>query len=228
MPSFLVILHRSHRLYSCLKHTVNLSVLLKGPLSITGSLSLSVTSSISGHWSPISVCVRERKEAIVWRAQPPLSGCHQNGSTSSFSSLELMPQWLYNPPPAAFFCSTWMFGADIPSHHWSSRRTNGNPPACWNYWWLSSSPQSSQCHFYLLPLLSPFSYASVSFSHPPLTRLPSDCSLFSAEGLRIYAVLQFILFPVSLHPTVERAGIRYGATANAMCLKVSRMITKRW
>lgn len=98
-----------------------------------------------------------------------------------------MPQWLHNPPLAAFFlfhmvvwCRHPIAPLVKPLNKWKSTSMLKllmviilPPPP----------PNRHHCHFYLLPLLSPFSYASVFFSHPPLTSLPSDCSLFSAEGV---------------------------------------------
>lgn len=171
------------------------------------------------------LCVCECKEAIVWRAQSPLSGCHQNGSTSSFSSLELMPQWLHKPPAAAFFlfhmvvwCRHPIAPLVKPPNKWKSTSVLKLlmviilPP---------SSPQSSPLPFLLTP--------SPQSPQPSSTNHLSQTAVFSVQRvLRIYTVLTSILFPVSSHRPAKRPGILYTVTSNAICLKVSRMTIKRW
>lgn len=105
-----------------------------------------------------------------------------------------------SPPPAAFFCSTRSFGADIPAHHWSIRRTNGNPPACWNYWWLSSLPLLS-------PIVTTAIFAYSLLSHPPLTSL-LHAAVFSVQsGLRIY-YFTTISLSIDSHPFLHLSSIR--------------------
>lgn len=89
-------------------------------------------------------------------------------------SSEVMLQRFHPPSPSLFVSVPhWKaFGADIPTHHWSSYRTNGNPPAFWNYWWLSLSP----------PITTTFIPTP-----PPLVSHP-----FSAEGAEINCLLLFI------------------------------------
>lgn len=66
---------------------------------------LSETADIQYQWTLISNSVYQSlsacacEEGIVWKAQPPLSRCRQNG-TSSCSLAELMPQRLH--PPLCF------------------------------------------------------------------------------------------------------------------------------
>lgn len=148
-----------------------------------------LTSIISGHQSQTikpRVCGRVKTPMSKLLRLHALDAIKMAAPPPPFSFSELMLQRFHPPPAALCFSSTPLFGADIPTHHWSSHRTNGNPPACWNYWWLSPSlppppPTSLLTSIRSLSLLPP----SAILHQPPLR--------FHCAGLKIYILL--VLFP---------------------------------
>lgn len=124
---------------------------------------------------------------FVWRSHCLNCSASPLLTPSKWQNLFLFSLWANASVDPSPLCSIPSFGADILTHHWSSHQTNGNLPACWNYWWLSLSPPPPpthhQRHTWLTPSLQRLLLCcSVSFSHPPATSLPSDYSLFSNRG----------------------------------------------
>ena len=167
---------------------VSVGEVTEGPLQRTSDKQYQWTLITHAVYQSLSVCMCVRVKKPLSEKLSLHSLDTQNGSTSSFSSSELMPQWLHPP-----LCSTPPFGADISTHHWSRRQTNGNPPARWNYWWLSFvSPLPTTTIPYLLPPFCPFSCASVCFSHPQTTSLPFQ--LRGGWGFTLFLLTPFYFF----------------------------------
>lgn len=138
----------------------------------------------------VYVCACE--EAIVWKAQPPLSW---HSKWQHLFLFFLRANASVAPSP---LCSTPPFGADISTHHWSRRQTNGNPPACWNYWWLSFLSPSPPAPYLAYSLsFCPFSCASVCFSHSQTTSLPFQ--LLWGWGFTLFLLTPFIFSSLTSH-----------------------------
>lgn len=81
----------------------------------------------------ISICLY----VFVWRSHCLKCSASTLLTPSKWQNLFLFFFWANASAPPSPLCSILLFGADILTHHWSSHQTNGNLPACWNYWWLS-------------------------------------------------------------------------------------------
>lgn len=114
-------------------------------------------------------------------------------------------------PIALCFSSTLPFGADIPTHHWSNPWTNGNLPACWNYWWLSFSPPITTTTIFTYSLPSALSLVLLSPPQPSSTNQPPFrllFTLFSAEGAEDLLFFTFPFIFIPSYPSLYLASIQ--------------------
>lgn len=121
---------------------------------ITGEMSAGCWSWT--HWSLGSALVSWlclSAEAIAWILQnyPPspffpdtikMAASPFSLSELMYSSLHTLSLSFSHSLSLSHTHTSYMvpFGADTLTHHCSSHQTNGNPPACWNYWWISLLP----------------------------------------------------------------------------------------
>lgn len=141
---------------------------------------------------------------FVWRSHCLNCSASPLLTPSKWQNLFLFSLWANASVDPSPLCSIPSFGADILTHHWSSHQTNGNLPACWNYWWLSLPPPNAPPAPYLthsLPSAASlvlFCLLQPSSSNQPPLRLQS---FQQQRGLRIYSFFTFpFYFCIPSHP----------------------------